>query len=88
MCNKDDDDDVSWAFLGSNFSKMSLLFKSQILLSMTIDWSCYRLQQERLEAARVAEEMARKAAEEAVRQLEVEHSAKIVIETLPESNEQ
>lgn len=49
---------------------------------------CTRLQQERLEAARVAEEMARKAAEEAVRQLEVEHSAKIVIETLPESNEQ
>lgn len=48
----------------------------------------YRLQQERLEAARVAEEMARKAAEEAVRQLEVEHSAKIVIETLPGSNEQ
>ncbi|XP_070824791.1 cyclic nucleotide-gated channel beta-3 [Chaetodon trifascialis] len=47
-----------------------------------------RLQQERLEAARVAEEMARRAAEEAVRQLEVEHSAKIVIETLPESNEQ
>ncbi|XP_071346042.1 cyclic nucleotide-gated channel beta-3 isoform X2 [Trachinotus anak] len=47
-----------------------------------------RLQQDRLEAARVAEEMARKAAEEAVRQLEVEHSAKIVIETLPESNEQ
>ncbi|XP_041843526.1 cyclic nucleotide-gated cation channel beta-3 [Melanotaenia boesemani] len=47
-----------------------------------------RLQQERLEAARVAEEMARKAAEEAVRQLEVEHSAKIVIETLPEPNEQ
>ncbi|XP_030574881.1 cyclic nucleotide-gated cation channel beta-1 isoform X4 [Archocentrus centrarchus] len=47
-----------------------------------------RLQQERLEAARVAEEMARKAAEEAVRQLEVEHSAKIVIETLPESSEQ
>ncbi|KAE8293758.1 hypothetical protein D5F01_LYC06691 [Larimichthys crocea] len=47
-----------------------------------------RLQEERLEAARIAEEMARKAAEEAVRQLEVEHSAKIVIETLPESNEQ
>ncbi|XP_055363364.1 cyclic nucleotide-gated cation channel beta-3 [Betta splendens] len=47
-----------------------------------------RLQQERLEAARVAEDMARKAAEEAVRQLEVEHSAKIVIETLPESSEQ
>ncbi|KAM3625056.1 uncharacterized protein V6R79_006340 [Siganus canaliculatus] len=47
-----------------------------------------RLQQERLEAARMAEEMARKAAEEAVRQLEVEHSAKIVIETLPEPNEQ
>ncbi|KAM4744836.1 cyclic nucleotide-gated channel beta-1 isoform 2-T2 [Anableps anableps] len=47
-----------------------------------------RLQQERLEAARVAEEMARKAAEEAVRQLEVEHAAKIVIETLPESNDQ
>lgn len=37
--------------------------------------------------ARVAEEMARKAAEEAVRQLEEEHSAKIVIETLPEPNE-
>ncbi|KAF6725990.1 Cyclic nucleotide-gated cation channel beta-1 [Oryzias melastigma] len=47
-----------------------------------------RLQQERLEAARVAEEMARKAAEEAVRQLEVEHSAKIVIDTLPEPNDQ
>ncbi|XP_068187208.1 cyclic nucleotide-gated channel beta-3 isoform X3 [Antennarius striatus] len=46
-----------------------------------------RLQQERLEAARIAEEMARKAAEEAVRQLEVEHSGKIVIETLSESNE-
>lgn len=48
----------------------------------------FRLQQERLEAARVAEEMARKAAEEAVRQLEVEQSAKIVIETLPEPNDQ
>ncbi|XP_034385719.1 cyclic nucleotide-gated cation channel beta-1 [Cyclopterus lumpus] len=47
-----------------------------------------RLQQDHLEAARIAEEIARKAAEEAVRQLEVEHSAKIVIETLPESNEQ
>ncbi|XP_070687387.1 cyclic nucleotide-gated channel beta-3 [Pempheris klunzingeri] len=47
-----------------------------------------RLQQERLEAARMAEEMARKAAAEAVRQLEVEHSAKILIETLPEPNEQ
>ncbi|KAM9765889.1 cyclic nucleotide-gated channel beta-1 isoform 2-T2 [Menidia menidia] len=47
-----------------------------------------RLQQERLEAARVAEEMARKAAEEAVRQLEVEHSSKIVIETLPEATDQ
>ncbi|TKS65920.1 hypothetical protein D9C73_028333 [Collichthys lucidus] len=47
-----------------------------------------RLQEERLEAARIAEEVARKAAEEAVRQLEAEHSAKIVIETLPESNEQ
>ncbi|KAK9542155.1 hypothetical protein VZT92_000042 [Zoarces viviparus] len=48
-----------------------------------------RLQQDHLlEAARVAEEMARKAAEEAVRQLEVEHSRKIIIETLPESNEQ
>ena len=48
------------------------------------------MQQERLEEARVAEDIARKAAEEAVRQLEVEveHSAKIVIETLPESNEQ
>ncbi|XP_047436941.1 cyclic nucleotide-gated cation channel beta-3-like [Mugil cephalus] len=47
-----------------------------------------RLQQELLEEARVAEEMARKAAEEAVRLLEEEHSAKIIIETLPESNEQ
>ncbi|XP_031735443.1 cyclic nucleotide-gated cation channel beta-1-like [Anarrhichthys ocellatus] len=48
-----------------------------------------RLQQDHLlEAARAAEEMARKAAEEAVRQLEAEHSAKIIIETLPESNEQ
>ncbi|XP_068607454.1 cyclic nucleotide-gated channel beta-3 [Brachionichthys hirsutus] len=46
-----------------------------------------RLQQERLEAARIAEEMARKAAEEAVRQLEVELPAKIVIETLSEANE-
>ncbi len=48
----------------------------------------FRLQKERLEAARIAEEMAWKAAQEAVRQLEVEHSAKIVIETLPESSEQ
>ncbi|XP_077942247.1 uncharacterized protein cngb1a isoform X4 [Gasterosteus aculeatus] len=48
-----------------------------------------RLQQERLlEAARVAEEMARKAAEEAAQQLGVEHSANITMETLPESNEQ
>ncbi|XP_029353680.1 cyclic nucleotide-gated cation channel beta-3 isoform X2 [Echeneis naucrates] len=46
-----------------------------------------RLQQDRLDAARAAEEMARKAAEEAARQLEVEQ-AKIVIETLPESSEQ
>ncbi|XP_062247622.1 cyclic nucleotide-gated cation channel beta-3 isoform X2 [Platichthys flesus] len=46
-----------------------------------------RVQQERLEVARVAEDIARKAAEEAVRQLEEEQSAKIVIETLPESNE-
>ncbi|KAG7239567.1 hypothetical protein INR49_028718 [Caranx melampygus] len=46
-----------------------------------------RLQQDRLEAARAAEEMAMKAAEEAVRQLEEEHSAKIVIETLPETSE-
>lgn len=49
--------------------------------------SSFRLQQERLEAARVAEEMARKAAEEAVRLLEVEQSAKIIIETLPEPSE-
>ncbi|XP_035855049.1 cyclic nucleotide-gated cation channel beta-3 isoform X2 [Sander lucioperca] len=47
-----------------------------------------RLQQDHLEAARNAEEMARKAAEEAARQLEVEHLAKIVTETLPESIEQ
>ncbi|XP_061878606.1 cyclic nucleotide-gated cation channel beta-3-like [Entelurus aequoreus] len=47
-----------------------------------------RLQQQRLEAARNAEEMARKAAQEAIRLLQVEHSAKIVIESLPESNEQ
>lgn len=47
-----------------------------------------RLQQERLEAARVAEEMALKAAEEAVRQLEVEQSAKIIIDTLPEPQDQ
>ncbi|XP_042267443.1 cyclic nucleotide-gated cation channel beta-1-like [Thunnus maccoyii] len=47
-----------------------------------------RLDQGHLEAARIAEEIAMKAAEEAVRQLEVEHSAKIVIETLPESTEQ
>uniref|UniRef100_UPI0037E756D1 cyclic nucleotide-gated channel beta-1 n=1 Tax=Semicossyphus pulcher TaxID=241346 RepID=UPI0037E756D1 len=47
-----------------------------------------RMQQECLEAARIAEDLARKAAEEAVRQLEEEHSAKIVIETPPDSNEQ
>lgn len=46
-----------------------------------------RLQQDRLEAARIAEELARKAAEEAVRQLEVEHSAKIMIDVLPQINE-
>ncbi|XP_041636730.1 cyclic nucleotide-gated cation channel beta-1-like [Cheilinus undulatus] len=47
-----------------------------------------RLEQERLEAARVAEDMARKAAEEAVRQLEEERYAKFSIETPPESIEQ
>lgn len=46
-----------------------------------------RLQQDRLEAARMAEDMARKAAAEAVRQLEEEHSAKILIDSPPESNE-
>ncbi|XP_053710559.1 cyclic nucleotide-gated cation channel beta-3 isoform X2 [Synchiropus splendidus] len=46
-----------------------------------------RLQQECLEAARVAEEIARKAAEEAIRQLEAEQSAKIDIDAIPESNE-
>lgn len=60
-------------------SELSELYQSSSLLS--------RLQQDRLEAARIAEEMARKAAQEAVRQLEVEHSAKIIIDTLPESNE-
>lgn len=47
----------------------------------------HRLQQDRLEAARMAEDMARKAAAEAVRQLEEEHSAKILIDSPPESNE-
>ncbi|KAM9832007.1 cyclic nucleotide-gated channel beta-1 [Neosynchiropus ocellatus] len=46
-----------------------------------------RLQQECLEAARVAEEIARMAAQEAVRQLEAEQSAKIDIDAIPESNE-
>ncbi|TNN23073.1 hypothetical protein EYF80_066810 [Liparis tanakae] len=47
-----------------------------------------RLQQDQLEAARIAEDAARKAAQEAARQLEAEHSARIVMETLPQSNEQ
>ncbi|XP_032375216.1 cyclic nucleotide-gated cation channel beta-1 isoform X2 [Etheostoma spectabile] len=46
-----------------------------------------RLNQDPLEAARNAEEMARKAAEEAARQLEVQHLAKIGTETLPDSSE-
>ncbi|XP_062293857.1 cyclic nucleotide-gated cation channel beta-3 [Scomber scombrus] len=41
-----------------------------------------------LEAARIAEDMAMKAAEEAVRQLEEDQSAKIIIEEMPETNEQ
>ncbi|XP_077418884.1 cyclic nucleotide-gated channel beta-3 isoform X3 [Vanacampus margaritifer] len=47
-----------------------------------------RLRQQRLEAARVAEDAARRAAREAVRQLEVEHSASFDIQRLPESDEQ
>ncbi|XP_028289715.1 cyclic nucleotide-gated cation channel beta-3 isoform X2 [Gouania willdenowi] len=47
-----------------------------------------RLQQERLEAALVAEEVARRAAEDAVRQLEAEQLATVVTDVLPESNEQ
>ncbi|XP_029965643.1 cyclic nucleotide-gated cation channel beta-1-like isoform X2 [Salarias fasciatus] len=43
--------------------------------------------EERLEAARLAEAAACRAAQEAVRQLEAEHSARIVMETLPD-NEQ
>lgn len=58
----------------------------------TSDWlfclGCFwRLQQDCLEAARIAEDMARRAAQEAVRQLEEEHPTKIVMETLPESSE-
>ncbi|XP_061670006.1 cyclic nucleotide-gated cation channel beta-3 [Syngnathoides biaculeatus] len=47
-----------------------------------------RLGRRRLEAARLAEEAAGKAAQEALRQLEAEHSAAIVIRCLPEANEQ
>nr|XP_009292120.1 cyclic nucleotide-gated cation channel beta-1 isoform X5 [Danio rerio] len=50
-----------------------------------------RLQQERVEAARMAEDLARQAAELAVRQLEEEHTAQIIIETKteePENEEQ
>lgn len=57
------------------------------LQAMTVLCSPPRLQQDRLEAARMAEDMARKAAAEAVRQLEEEHSAKILIDSPPESNE-
>ncbi|KAF3832073.1 hypothetical protein F7725_025738, partial [Dissostichus mawsoni] len=46
-----------------------------------------QLQQHQLEEARVAEEIARTAAEEAVRQLEAEQSAKLVVETVPVCNE-
>ncbi|XP_077376580.1 cyclic nucleotide-gated channel beta-3-like isoform X3 [Festucalex cinctus] len=48
-----------------------------------------RLRQRRLEAARVAEDVARRAAQEAVRQLEqLEGSASFAIRPLPESDEQ
>ncbi|XP_072320739.1 cyclic nucleotide-gated channel beta-1 [Eucyclogobius newberryi] len=47
-----------------------------------------RLQVERLAEARVAEEVALKAAEEAVRQLEMEQAAKIIIDSIPEPPEQ
>ncbi|XP_043120242.1 fibrous sheath CABYR-binding protein-like [Puntigrus tetrazona] len=43
-----------------------------------------RLQLERVEAARMAEDLARQAAELAVRQLEEEHTTQIVIDTKPE----
>ncbi|XP_050991392.1 cyclic nucleotide-gated cation channel beta-3 isoform X1 [Labeo rohita] len=43
-----------------------------------------RLQQERVEAARMAEDLARQAAELAVRQLEEEHTTQIIIDTKTE----
>lgn len=54
-------------------------------------WTC-RLERERLEAARIAEELARQAAELAVRQLEEEHTVIRVTESErvsePDSGEQ
>ncbi|XP_053187848.1 cyclic nucleotide-gated cation channel beta-3 [Scomber japonicus] len=47
-----------------------------------------RQKQGLLEAARMAEEIAMKAAEEAVRQLEEDQSSKIIIEEMPETTEQ
>ncbi|XP_055088444.1 cyclic nucleotide-gated cation channel beta-1-like [Periophthalmus magnuspinnatus] len=47
-----------------------------------------RLQLERLAAARAAEELALRAAEEAVRQLEQEHAAKIIIDSITEPQDQ
>lgn len=43
-----------------------------------------RLQQERVEAARMAEDLALQAAEMAVRQLEEEHTTQIIINTTNE----
>ncbi|XP_075881340.1 uncharacterized protein LOC142887514 [Nelusetta ayraudi] len=47
----------------------------------------HRMQRDRVEAARAAEEMARRAAAEAVRQLEEEHSARILLHSPPPAPE-
>ncbi|XP_061560103.1 cyclic nucleotide-gated cation channel beta-3 isoform X6 [Phycodurus eques] len=72
--------DVSWIPLLENIKKDA----GEAVLAQVEK----RLQQQRLEAARLAEDAARRAAQEAVRLLEAEHSATIVIQRLPEANEQ
>ncbi|XP_061610930.1 cyclic nucleotide-gated cation channel beta-1 isoform X5 [Phyllopteryx taeniolatus] len=72
--------DVSWIPLLENIKKDA----GEAVLAQVEK----RLRQQRLEAARLAEDAARRAAQEAVRLLEAEHSATIVIQRLPEANEQ
>lgn len=71
-------------------ARASALASLRLLLRRTVKICARksRLRQRRLEAARVAEDAARKAAREAVRQLRLEHCASLVIQPPAESGAQ